>query len=570
MERYNGVVVYEAISPIKDSHNRTIGYVIKGTDGKQHEVLSSQIKQSISNGASIKGLKLSSDGRLIRDNATIGISLSASHQVQLASELRVLTGKTLESYVASARRFRPRDYVQSIVDYITNDDYFRVFIVHGIRRTGKTVSLLHSIDAYRATNSYREHPRNVVYITIMSDITFDTLLREVSKYNDCILFIDEITRVIDILSNASYLSDILCISNNLKIIISGTDSFVFPLALVDRLYGRAYIAHSTYISYKEYTKIFKLGQSQESYMQYRTSGAVYSSDFIKLDKALNSINFAIIRNIYNTINRNREHIIKDGTYSKLLNFDEYEIAYLIYNVIVTATSPKSTNKLSASLNNLGKAKRKLIAQYCNIADTKVVRSLSAIQNTTMVLFLQVLQDLDIICRYPNIAYYAIDDNDKTFRGVTDQELGITIPALLHSLLIVSQASDSDVIGVENENTVLTNVRFALSNTPQVLNVGYMKYTGIEGEHEVDVVVRTENSEHIRSYTLIEVKSGSHADLSYAKHLVTTDMPASIQKSIRKRIVTYNGENTVKHINGYDIHYINIIDFLMNIEQWVLG
>lgn len=48
-----------------------------------------------------------------------------------------------------------------------------------------------------------------------------------------------------------------------------------------------------------------------------------------------------------------------------------------------------------------------------------------------------------------------------------------------------------------------------------------------------------------------------------------DMPASIFKAIRKRIVIYNGENTVKHINGYDIHYINILDFLMDIEGYVL-
>lgn len=569
MGRYNGIVAYEAISPIKDSHNRTIGYLIKSTDGNQFEASSSQIKQSISNGTSIKGLKLSSDGRLIRDNATIGISLSASHQVQLASELRVLTGKTLESYVASARRFRPRDYVQSIVNYITNDDYFRVFIVHGIRRTGKTVSLLHSIDAYRATSAYKEHPQDIVFMTLTSDITFETLASELLKYNNCVLFVDEITRVTDILAHASYLSDVLCISNNIKLIISGTDSFVFTLALVDALYGRAYIARSTYLSYKEYVRLFSLEKSQSSYKQYRARGAVYSADFNKLDKALNSINFAIIRNIYNTINRNKEHLIKDGTYGELLRFNEHELEYLIYNVIITATSPKSLNKLSASLSNLGKAKRKLIAQYCNVADSSVVRSLSAVQNTTVVLFPQVLEDLDIIRRYPNIAYYAIDDGDRRFKGVTDQELGITIPALLNSMLTVRQASDDSIIGIENENTILTSIKFELNNNIQVLDIGYMKYRGSEGEHEVDAVVKIEELDGTRGYVLVEVKSSLHADLSYAKHLVTTDMPASIFKAIRKRIVIYNGENTVKHINGYGIHYINIIDFLMDIEGYVL-
>lgn len=34
MGNYNGIVAYEAVSPIKDAHNRTVGYVIKGTDGK--------------------------------------------------------------------------------------------------------------------------------------------------------------------------------------------------------------------------------------------------------------------------------------------------------------------------------------------------------------------------------------------------------------------------------------------------------------------------------------------------------------------------------------------------------
>lgn len=571
MSTYKGTPTYKAVSPIKGAHNRTVGYIIKGTDGKQFEAPSSQIKQSILNGAHIKGLKLASDGRLIRDNATTGVSLSAAYQLPLtSSKIKVLTNENLDNYVIGARRFKNRDYVQSIVDYITNDDYFRIFIVHGIRRTGKTVSLLHSIDAYHNTNSYKKNPRKIVYITITSDTTFEALLAEISQYRDCVIYIDEITRVIDILSNASFLSDILCGSNNLKIIISGTDSFVFPLALSDRLYGRAYIAHSTYISYAEYIRIFNLEQSKESYTQYRTKGAIYSADFMQIDKALNSINFAIIRNIYNTINRNSDYISKDRTYEKLLDFDEYETAYLVYNIIVTATSPKSVNKLNTSLNNLGKVKRKLIAQYCNIADDKVIKGLSAIRNTTMLLFLQALQDLDIIRRYQNIAYYAINDKDKCLKSVTDQELGITVPALLHSLLTVDQTRDSDIAGIENENTVLTNIKFELSNIPRVLNVGYAKYTGVEGSHEIDAVVMVEGSENTREYVLIEVKSGAHADISYARHLITTDMPAVILKHVHKRIVIYSGETVEKQINGYSIHYINITDFLMNIKHWVLS
>ena len=63
MGTYNGTPTYEAVSPIKGAHNRTVGYVIKGTDGKQFEASSSQIKQSILSSVHIKGLKLASGNR---------------------------------------------------------------------------------------------------------------------------------------------------------------------------------------------------------------------------------------------------------------------------------------------------------------------------------------------------------------------------------------------------------------------------------------------------------------------------------------------------------------------------
>ena len=543
----------EVVRPIR-KNNKTIGYVVKDVLGNNKNMPTLEIKKYIKSGNKIKGLKLTSDDRLIIDKSYGKIGSSTS------SAISALKGKGLIGISQSrVGRYNARFYVGDIVKFALNDEYDRLFIIHGIRRTGKTVSMLHSIlELYK----YGIDSDRLYYININnSNATFKDLVETLNNIKDAIVFIDEITFIPELISKINYLVDILSSKNHIKIIVAGTDSYVFPISQMSSLFGRAHVAHSTYISYREYISVLGLSPSELSYAKYIKDGTLYGNEYSGITNMQNKIIGAIIKNIENTVNRNRQFVASDTIYCDMLKYSPNDMLFLIYNILISATLPKSLNSLNDITKPIGKEKIQFLASAFGVDSADITARLSGVTNDSIRSMVKALEELGIVNRICNLANFVISDADTLigYRDVTNQELCVNIPGLLDTLLSILKMSYSNIVGTENEDVILANL---CALKPKIYEVYYLKYIFNTDEVEIDAVVQYRDTKEFTSkYILIEVKSGDKPANEYAKHLVSKTIPKIILDNTTKRIVIYSGKTLIKQVSNQDIYYINMIDFL---------
>lgn len=554
-------ILFEALGPIKKG-KITIGYAIKDRFGNIKNVSNSEIRAYIKSGAHIKGLKLTSDDRVIVDRVSYGI-LSGTDNT--SDNISVLSGQTLINICKSrVSKYKPRQYVNNIVKFALNYEYDRLFIVHGIRRTGKTVSFMHSI--LELVNSGL-NLNNVFYININNNrATFKRLVNILRGIHDSVVFIDEITFIPEIIREINYLVDILSAENRIKIIIAGTDSFVFPIAQIGSLFGRTHTVHSTYISYEEYIYILGLGASEYSYKQYIKDGTLYGNEYSGFDNMHKKLHGAVIKNIENTLTRNRQSMASDTFYIDMAKYSSGDMLFLIYNILISATSPKSLNSITDITRGvIGKEKLSFLSSAFGVNNSEITRKLSGVSNESLKTMVSALEELDIVNRVNNLAGFVSSD-EAEYRSVTDQEICINIPGLLDTLLSVLNTTPDKVSGTENENIILS----ALCRLkPRVYEVYYLKFQVSGREHEIDAVVQVRDPVSFDiKYILIEVKTDKKDKSEYAQHLISQDLPEVIKQNTSKRIVVYMGENKIKTFGKYKVQYINIVEFLSNIEKYL--
>lgn len=80
------------------------------------------------------------------------------------------------------------------------------------------------------------------------------------------VFIDEVTLMEDFIDSAALFSDVFA-TMGMKIVLSGTDSLGFWLAMDEELYDRAKPIHTTFIPYREYSRLLGI-DSIDEYIRY--------------------------------------------------------------------------------------------------------------------------------------------------------------------------------------------------------------------------------------------------------------------------------------------------------------
>ena len=76
------------------------------------------------------------------------------------------------------------------------------------------------------------------------------------------VFLDEVMLMSDFIDSASIFSDIYAMMG-MKIVLSGMDSLGFWLTLTQELYGRAYTIHTTFIPFREYSRLLDIHDIDE-------------------------------------------------------------------------------------------------------------------------------------------------------------------------------------------------------------------------------------------------------------------------------------------------------------------
>lgn len=158
-----------------------------------------------------RGFKLRDSNKKISDLPITHMDNKRERKVSLSRSMKhkviidAFTGNELRQYINNIgiAKLKERDFVQGIVEYCSHP-VNRVLSISGLRGTGKTTGVLQAIDRMNIYDSS-------VFITIDELASMDCLdLRQLimDNYKDKkYIFIDEITRVKDIINNSGFLAD---------------------------------------------------------------------------------------------------------------------------------------------------------------------------------------------------------------------------------------------------------------------------------------------------------------------------------------------------------------------------
>lgn len=233
----------------------------------------------------------------------------------------IRTGDDLIRFTEPVRKFRKREIFAKLSDFIYSADNDRIFIMYGLRRTGKTTMIRQVI-----LDMTPEMKKITAFVQISPNETLADLNKDLQTLENLgyrYIFIDEVTLLSDFIEGAALFSDIYAASG-MKIVLSGTDSLGFLFAEDEQLYDRCYLLHTTFIPYREFETVLGI-KGIDQYIRYGGTMSLGGVDYnqgqmtFSSEKRTNEyIDSAIARNIQHSL-RNYQH---EGHFRAL--YDLYE------------------------------------------------------------------------------------------------------------------------------------------------------------------------------------------------------------------------------------------------------
>lgn len=245
---------------------------------------------------------------------------------------KVIVGDRLKSLVSITRNYRKRECIQMLRDYIFKDIADKVFILYGLRRTGKTTLIRQIILELSESDFEKAAFIQVTSRDSLSDIDEDLRLLEKNGYK--YVFLDEVTLMEDFIEGAALFSDIYA-SSGMKIVLSGTDSLGFAFSKEEQLYDRCIMLHTTFIPYREFENVLGIYGIDE-YIRY---GGTMSLGGINYNASTPFSNIKDTEEYINTsIAKNIQHSLKmyqyGGHFRQLLDlYEKGELTNVINRVV---------------------------------------------------------------------------------------------------------------------------------------------------------------------------------------------------------------------------------------------
>ena len=215
----------------------------------------------------------------------------------------VRTGDALRSFAAPVKEFRKRDCFSILRDYIYGPRQDRVFILCGLRRTGKTTMIRQIIAEMKD-----EELGKTAFIQITGKDSLAAVNRDLKYLEDAgfrFVFLDEVTLMEDFISGAALFSDVYA-AGGMKIVLSGTDSLGFVFSEDEQLYDRCILLHTTFIPYREFEHVLGV-KGIDEYIRYggtmSLGGIRYNetSTFASKAGADEYVDSAVARNIQHSL-----------------------------------------------------------------------------------------------------------------------------------------------------------------------------------------------------------------------------------------------------------------------------
>lgn len=245
---------------------------------------------------------------------------------------KVLVGDRLKSLISIIRNYKKRECIQMLRDYIFKDIDDKVFILYGLRRTGKTTLIRQIILELSESDFNKAAFIQVTSKDSLSDIDEDLRLLEKNGYK--YVFLDEMTLMEDFIEGSALFSDIYA-SSGMKIVLSGTDSLGFAFSKEEQLYDRCIMLHTTFIPYREFENVLGIYGIDE-YIRY---GGTMSLGGINYNASTPFSNIKDTEEYINTsIAKNIQHSLKmyqyGGHFRQLLDlYEKGELTNVINRVV---------------------------------------------------------------------------------------------------------------------------------------------------------------------------------------------------------------------------------------------
>ena len=233
-----------------------------------------------------------------------GISVKKAQKKEtLSFYTSILTGDKLKKFVADVKDYKKRECYAQLHNFVYGDIKDRVFILYGLRRTGKTTMIRQFIADMSEADIAKAAFIQIAPKDTLADVNKDMKLLEQEGYK--YIFIDEVTFMEDFIEGAALFSDVFA-TCGMKIVLSGTDSLGFMLSKSEQLYDRCILLHTTVIPYREFEKVLGI-KGIDEYIRYggtmSLGGINYNEGFAFTDtNTVNSyVDSAIAKNIQHSL-----------------------------------------------------------------------------------------------------------------------------------------------------------------------------------------------------------------------------------------------------------------------------
>ena len=261
-----------------------------------------------------------------------------ARKTSVRADAAVKTGRELSDWADFVSGWDARDVFPDIMKFLRWPSESKVLIVFGLRRTGKTTMLQQAVRALT-----REEFAKAAYIKVRTGDTLETMddrLSRLHRRGYRYVFIDEVTLLDDFIDGASLFSDVYA-PMGMKIVLSGTDSLGFSMSIDQELFDRAYMLHTSFVPFREYSRLLKIDDIDE-YISY---GGLLKRGEKNLDDPLANEPGASFRDEESTrryidtaIARNIQHSLaccRDGRYFGALRelYEKNELTNAINRVI---------------------------------------------------------------------------------------------------------------------------------------------------------------------------------------------------------------------------------------------
>lgn len=501
----------------------------------------------------------------------------------------VKRGQELLAFVEPVKALKKRECFDKLHGYIHGDSTDRVFILYGLRRTGKT-TLIRQLIAEMPDDMLTQTAFIQINSTVdLAKINID--LKQLSKQGYRYVFIDEVTLMDDFIEGAALFSDVYA-SSGMKVVLSGTDSLGFLFSEDRELYDRCFMLHTTFVPYREFENVLGI-QGIDEYIRY---GGTMSLGGINYNRS--GMTFATKEStddyVDSAIARNIQHSLKNyqqGNHFRHLSelYEANELTSAINRIvedinhrftIAVLTQDFKSSDLSLSAKNLLRDREnpndvlyridtpevtqrlKELLEIRNKPEQKVAITDAHRQEIKEYLdFLDLTVDLDVVhlpdlsrnekhtaISQPGMRYAQAEALIKTLmRDSVFQMLSLT------ERNTVTQRIMSDIQGRMMEDIVLLETKMA-----------YPKYEVFKlmfARGEFDMVVFDPEAANCSIY---EIKHSTEVVEEQYRHLVDEEKCAATEfrfGPITGKYVIYRGQT--QDVNG--IHYLNVEEYLKGLS-----